>query len=153
MSIFLRRVFRKTERRRKTGNSCTIYAEMHLVFDNDFDVHTITKRLGIAPTECKSRTETRISPLTDKPLEGFWTLRTGEKEETYVGVVLNELTGKISAKLADIKKLCDENGGEVIFDIVPSFDKSSKPALYFERDFLDIVHCLNAAIDIDMYVE
>lgn len=64
------------------GNHCTLYAEMHLVFDNDFDVYSITKQLGITPTECKSRSETRISPLTNKPIEGFWTLQTEEREES-----------------------------------------------------------------------
>ncbi len=134
------------------SNYCTIYAEMHMIFDNDFDVHSITKRLGIAPTECKSRNETRMSPLTDKPIEGFWTLKTEEKEERDLGVVLNELMGNIFAKLPDIKKICDENGGTVVFDIIQFFDGNSKPALYFERDFLDIVNYLNATIQIDLYV-
>ena len=134
------------------SNYCTIYAEMHMIFDNDFDVYSITKHLGIAPTECKSRNETRMSPLTDKPIEGFWTLKTEEKEERDLGVVLNELMGNIFAKLPDIKKICDENGGTVVFDIIPFFDGNSKPALYFERDFLDIVNYLNATIQIDLYV-
>lgn len=134
------------------SNYCTIYAEMHMIFDNDFDVYSITKRLGIAPTECKSRNETRMSPLTDKPIEGFWTLKTEEKEERDLGVVLNELMGNIFAKLPDIKKICDENGGTVVFDIIPFFDGNSKPALYFERDFLDIVNYLNATIQIDLYM-
>ena len=134
------------------SNYCTICAEMHMIFDNDFDVYSITKRLGIAPTECKSRNETRMSPLTDKPIEGFWTLKTEEKEERDLGVVLNELMGNIFAKLPDIKKICDENGGTVVFDIIPFFDGNSKPALYFERDFLDIVNYLNATIQIDLYV-
>lgn len=133
------------------SNHCTIYAEMHLIFDNDFDVHSITKQLGIAPTECKLRDETRMSPLTNKPIEGFWTLKTEEKEEMDLGVVLNELIENISAKLPDIKKICDENGGTVVFDIIPFFDDDSKPALYFERDFLDIVNYLNATIQIDLY--
>ena len=123
-----------------------------MIFDNDFDVHSITKRLGIAPTECKSRNETRMSPLTDKPIEGFWTLKTEEKEERDLGVVLNELMGNIFAKLPDIKKICDENGETVVFDIIQFFDGNSKPALYFERDFLDIVNYLNATIQIDLYV-
>ena len=134
------------------SNYCTIYAEMHMIFDNDFDVHSITKHLGIAPTECKSRNETRMSPLTDKPIEGFWTLKTEEKEERDLGIVLNELMGNIFAKLPDIKKICDENGGKVVLDIIPFFDGNSKPALYFERDFLDIVNYLNATIQIDLYV-
>ena len=123
-----------------------------MIFDNDFDVRSITKQLGIAPTECKSRNEKRISPLTNKPIEGFWTLKTEEKEERDLCVVLNELVENISAKLPDIKKICDENGGKVVFDIVPFFDGNSKPALYFERNFLDIVNYLNATIQIDLYV-
>ena len=134
------------------SNRCTIYAEMHLIFDNDFDVHLITKQLGIAPTECKSRNEIRTSPLTNKPIEGFWTLKTEEKEERDLGVVLNELIENISAKLPDIKKICDENGGTVVFNVIPFFDDDSKPALYFERDFLDIVNYLNATIQIDLYM-
>lgn len=133
------------------SNHCTIYAEMHLIFDNDFDVHSITKQLGIAPTECKLRNETRMSLLTNKPIEGFWTLKTEEKEERDLGVVLNELIENISAKLPDIKKICDENGGTVVFDIIPFFDGDSKPALHFERDFLDIINYLNATIQIDLY--
>ena len=133
------------------SNHCTIYAEMHLIFDNDFDVHSITKQLGIAPTECKLRNETRMSLLTNKPIEGFWTLKTEEKEERDLGVVLNELIENISAKLPDIKKICDENGGTVVFDIIPFFDGDSKPALHFERYFLDIVNYLNATIQIDLY--
>ena len=134
------------------SNRCTIYAEMHLIFDNDFDVHSITKQLGIAPTECKSRNEIRTSPLTNKPIEGFWTLKTEEKEERDLGVVLNELIENISAKLPDIKIICDENGGTVVFNVIPFFDDDSKPALYFERDFLDIVNYLNATIQIDLYM-
>ena len=42
---------------RKTSNNCTIYAEMHMVFENDFDVYSITERLGITPTNCKTRKE------------------------------------------------------------------------------------------------
>ena len=82
------------------SNHCTIYAEMHLIFDNDFDVHSITKQLGIAPTECKLRDETRMSPLTNKPIEGFWTLKTKEKEERDLGVVLKiyPLNYRISKK-------------------------------------------------------
>ena len=133
------------------SNHCTIYAEMHLIFDNDFDVHSITKQLGIAPTECKLRDETRMSPLTNKPIEGFWTLKTEEKEERDLGVVLNELIENISAKLPDIKKICDEKGGTVVFDIIPFLYGDSKPALYFERDILDIVNYLNATIQIDLY--
>lgn len=131
----------------------TIYAEMHMIFDNDFDVYSIEKIIGLVPTNCKMRKETRISPLTNKQIEGFWTLKTEEKEERDLNIILQELISKISKKLPEIKNLCEKNNGEVIFDIVASFDDNSKPALYFEREFLDVVNYLNASIQIDLYVE
>lgn len=131
---------------------CIIYAEMHLIFDNDFDVYSIKQLLGIEPTDCKLRRETRISPLTNKQIEGFWTLKTEEKEERDLKIILDELMIKIAGKIKKIKEICDENEGTVVFDIVTFFDSDSKPALYFERDFLDIVQFLDATIQIDMSV-
>lgn len=131
----------------------TIYAEMHMIFDNDYDVYSIEKIIGLVPTNCKMRKETRISPLTNKQIEGFWTLKTEEKEERDLNIILQELISKISKKLPEIKNLCEKNNGEVIFDIVASFDDNSKPDLYFEREFLNVVNYLNASIQIDLYVE
>lgn len=135
------------------SHNCTIYAEMHMIFDNDFDVYSIEKIIGLVPTNCKMRKETRISPLTNKQIEGFWTLKTEEKEEKDLNIILQELISKISKKLPEIKNLCEKNNGEVIFDIVASFDDNSKPDLYFEREFLNVVNYLNASIQIDLYVE
>lgn len=132
---------------------CSIYAEMHLVFDNDFDVNEVTKVLEIEPTECKCRWETRISPLTDKQIEGFWTLKSREMNERDLKVILDSFVSKFSNKLTEIKDICDKNDGNIIFDIIPSFSPNCKPALYFESEFLDIVNYLNASIQIDMYVE
>ena len=132
---------------------CIIYAEMHLIFDNDYDVHSITRLLEIEPSTCKLRRETRMSPLTNKQIEGFWTIKTEEREERDLKIILDELMDKISGKMQKIKEICDENEGKVLFDIVPFFNSDGKPALYFEREFLDVVHYLNATIQIDMYVE
>ena len=114
-----------------------------MIFDNDYDVYSIEKIIGLVPTNCKMRKETRISPLTNKQIEGFWTLKTEEKEERDLNIILQELISKISKKLPEIKNLCEKNNGEVIFDIVASFDDNSKPTLYFEREFLNVVNYLN----------
>lgn len=79
-------------------------------------------------------------------------IKNGRKKETDLKVLLDELMCKIIHKLPEVKK-CDENEGTVVFDVVPFFDGNNKPSLYFEKDFLDIVHYLNARIQIDMYVE
>ena len=110
-----------------------VYIEMNLFFDNDFDVYKIEKELNIKPSDCKRRNETRMSPFDkNKHLEAYWSLVTNTFEEL------------------DIK--CEENNGEVCFEIVSIFERDNLPAIYFEKRFLSIVNYLDAVIDIDMYL-
>ena len=105
-----------------------VYIEMNLFFDNDFDVYKIEKELNIKPSDCKRRNETRMSPAID--------------------YLLKMLEGKLQI----IKKICEENNGEVCFEIVSIFERDNLPAIYFEKRFLSIVNYLDAVIDIDMYL-
>lgn len=59
----------------------------------------------------------------------------------------------VKGELMQIKKICADNQGKVIFDIVSTFDSDNVPAIYFEKSFLDIVHNLDAEIQLDLYVE
>lgn len=129
-----------------------IYMELSLVFENDFDVNHITQLLGILPDDCKRMGETRINPITQKHNPGYWTLKTETFYDYDIDKAVQAMITKIKEHLLQIRTICIENDGEAIFDIVPSFDPSNKPAIYFNRDFLDIVDYLNATIDIDMYV-
>ena len=116
---------------------------MNLFFDNDFDVYKIEKELNIKPSDCKRRNETRMSPFDkNKHLEAYWSLVTNTFEE------LDMLEGKLQI----IKKICEENNGEVCFEIVSIFERDNLPAIYFEKRFLSIVNYLDAVIDIDMYL-
>jgi len=130
-----------------------IYIELDLIFDNDFDVNEITRKTGMNPTDCKNRSETRFNPLTNKNNEGYWTLQSRVHNEYDVKIVIDEFIPLFVDHLSEIKAICDTNNGEVKFSIVPSFSSNKTPAIYFERDFLDIVHYLNASIEIDMYVD
>ena len=58
----------------------------------------------------------------------------------------------LEGKLQIIKKICEENNGEVCFEIVSIFERDNLPAIYFEKRFLSIVNYLDAVIDIDMYL-
>ena len=130
-----------------------IYVEFSLVFDNDFDVQEVTRITGITPTESKNRCKNRYSPLTNKPIEGFWTINS----DTYVGFdaekAINDITERIVPQITKFANICNEHKGEAVFCIVASFEKETKPAIYFERPFLDVVNALHATIQTDMYIE
>ena len=134
-------------------NNTETYAEMHLVFDNDYDVQTITELTKITPYECQRRCETRINSETHDHNHGFWSLKSKTFLEIDISAAIDDLVFKVKGGLMQIKKICADNQGKVIFDIVSTFDSDNVPAIYFEKSFLDIVHNLDAEIQLDLYVE
>lgn len=129
-----------------------IYIEMALTFDNDFDVNTITRELGIQPTECEQRFQTRINPITKQQNPGYWLIKSKTVVGYYAEEAIDDIISIIEGKIELIRKICVEHSGEVNFCVVPSFHKSEKPALCFSRRFMEIAAYLNANMEIDLYV-
>ena len=97
---------------------------MNLFFDNDFDVYKIEKELNIKPSDCKRRNETRMSPFDkNKHLEAYWSLVTNTFEELDIKPAIDDLLKMLEGKLQIIKKICEENNGEVCFEIVSIFER------------------------------
>ena len=81
-----------------------------------------------------------------------WSLVTNTFEELDIKPAIDDLLKMLEGKLQIIKKICEENNGEVCFEIVSIFERDNLPAIYFEKRFLSIVNYLDAVIDIDMYL-
>lgn len=128
-----------------------IYVEMHLVFDNDFDVNIITDMIDVQPYECKTKSQTRINPLSNQSNQGFWTFRSEVIIDFDVKKALDELISKFEDKTEIIKEICSENKGNIYIDIVPTFNCNDTPAVYFDKRFLKFVNELDAEIELDIY--
>ena len=128
-----------------------MYVEMNLIFDNNYNVYEISNVIGIQPTTVKRKNDTRVNPLTQENNPGFWTL----KSDTFCGydmkIATNNLIYQIKDKIQLINELCEANQGKVVFDVVASFYVNEEPAIYFERDFIELIHYLNAEIQLDLY--
>lgn len=74
------------------------------------------------------------------------------EKELDIKPAIEDLLKMLEGKLQIIKKICEENNGEVCFEIVSIFERDNLPAIYFEKRFLSIVNYLDAVIDIDMYL-
>ena len=128
-----------------------IYVEMHLVFDNDFDVNIITDMIDVQPYECKTKSQTRINPLSNQSNQGFWTFRSEVIIDFDVKKALDELISKFEDKTEIIKEICSENKGNIYIDIVPTFNCNDTPDVYFDKRFLKFVNELDAEIELDIY--
>ena len=129
-----------------------IYVECNLIFDNDTPMEVITKEIRLNPTSCIDKKVRRKSPFKDDKLAGFWSIRTEEMATFYFEEVSKDMVSIIKPFIDKIKYVLDTYYGMVDFCIVPDFIKSEKPAICFNREFLDVVNYLNATIQIDMYV-
>lgn len=124
---------------------------MHLVFDNNYDVYKISNVLELVPHDAKKKNDARINPITQKKNPGYWTIKSDTLCDYDLKNATDNLLNKIKNKLSLIKNLCQVNDGTVVFDFVIYFGANETPAIYFERDFLEIVHYLNAEIQFDLY--
>lgn len=129
-----------------------IFMECNLIFDNDTDMNLITKAIGIAPTSLKNKSEQRKSPFKDDNLEGYWSIQTNTFETFSLEDVTRNMMAIIKPHLDKMRKAVVNYDGSVDFMIVPEFFINDKPALVFDREFLDVVAYFNATVQIDMYV-
>ncbi len=130
----------------------SIMGEFTLYFDNEYDVYQITEILGIHPTSCKRRSETRKNPLSGEKNEGYWTFATEYVETLDLQDVVNEMIKNIIPRIALIKDILKINEGKTSFCFVPKIENEEIPAMYFERGFLTVVEELEATIELDLYV-
>lgn len=128
-----------------------IYMEMNLIFDNDYDVYELSDVIGIQTTNVQRKKDTRINSISQEHNPGFWSLKTETFYDYDIKTATNRMFNQIKDKAQLIKEICENNQGEVIFDVVISFCANEEPAIYFEKDFIELVHYLNAQIQLDLY--
>ena len=126
-----------------------LYAEMNLVFSQEFDVSIISELTGIKNAEVS----TSSKPIAGKPVDVYWSIKTTIHHTYDLSDVLTELVQLVTPHIPLFKQLCEKFKGEVNFCVVASFHTQHTPALYFEREFLNIANMMDATIEIDMYPE
>lgn len=107
--------------------------------------------IDVQPYECKTKSQTRINPLSNQSNQGFWTFRSEVIIDFDVKKALDELISKFEDKTEIIKEICSENKGNIYIDIVPTFNCNDNPAVYFDKRFLKFVNELDAEIELDIY--
>ena len=133
-------------------NETRIKVQLHLCFDNDFDVYSITNELKIHSADCKNRSETKINPITKEYNCGYWTIETQYLETLDLEIVLDLVIDKIKDSISKIKTILKREDGFAKFDIICIVEDGEVPSLYLGRKFLEVAENLKAVIDIDLYM-
>ena len=144
----------KTYTKKAKENTPEIRMYCNLLFDNDTDMEETSREIGLTPNEYMNKKEQQKSPFKDDNLEGFWTFKIGGIKTYNLEDITKIMVDTLNPFLPKIKQTIKRYEGRIDFLIVPELHHNYKPALSFNRDFLDIVHFLNATIQIDyMYID
>ena len=119
------------------------------VFGDIFSPSDFTKYIGINPHEVGIKGEEIKKGLLRK--ESSWEYTIGFIETVFLDDVSNIYTEIFENKAHDIRKYTDGHNLEAKIFVVIEMDDQETPALFFDKKFLNVVHQLNAVIDVDLY--
>lgn len=133
-------------------NKTNVMVEFTIVGD-EFDPHLITEKLKIKPTQYWIKGEqVRGRNEKIKRKETSWIISTGYEESLDINEQLEKIVELIKDKKTILKKLEMESNLEYIFGIVVNVENNEKPAMYFNRKFIEFANNINAEFYIDLYV-
>ena len=128
----------------------TVMAEFSIIGD-DFVPQNITNQLKITPEKYWIKGDV-IKGKNIKRRETCWTISTGYEESFDISQQLYKVVNLLTKKKNMLNQLKDQYKLEYLFSVVVKIENNEKPAMYFERDFIEFVNELEAEIDIDLYI-
>ncbi|MFJ8260336.1 DUF4279 domain-containing protein [Rummeliibacillus sp. NPDC094406] len=124
------------------------------LFADEFPLETVTKRLGVDPTESYNKGDLIRKISATKNLvrqDTAWKLSTGYQESLDVEIQLEQIVKQIRDKETAINELKIEFDLECRFTIVIIMNDGYTPALCIGLPIIKFANSIKADFDIDLY--
>lgn len=122
----------------------TLYAE------REYDVYSITKRMGIEPTKAWVRNTVHHKPLYRDG--SFWEFESDEIFDVSMHEPFKDFIDKFKGAVSFVQKLeREEHFFCKIYVIVKINKGSAMPAIYISEENLSILSAMKCSMDFDMY--
>ena len=124
------------------------------LFADEFPLETVTKRLGVDPTESYKKGDLIRKISATKNLvrqDTAWELSTGYQESLDVEIQLEQIVKQIRDKETTINELKIEFDLECRFTIVIIMNDGYTPALCIGLPIIEFANSIKADFDIDLY--
>jgi len=117
------------------------------IMADEFDLEEVTRRLGINPTE----TRTKDSFPPQGLAHTSWSLDVEEKDCCAVAILFEEMLEVLGGKSETIKTLCDDYNLETSFVVVIHMQGEDNPEMFLPREVISFAASINADIGFDLY--
>jgi len=132
----------------------SMYGEITLCFDTDFDMNEITRILGVTPDSFARQSEMRINPFTGERNPGFWEYRTQTVFAYDSDFVLNEMHMFLTEHIEALLRIKEEYPCDVILRLyTDSGTEADAPAIWLSKAIIKTLAILNADVDITVTIE
>lgn len=116
-----------------------------------FPLDELTKELNITPNQCWNKGDLiKGRPVTRK--ETNWSISTGYEPSLDIDEQIKKIKKVLENKVDILKKIRSKYNLEYLFIIVVKVENTQKPTMYFNSDFIEFVHSIEAEFYLDMYI-
>lgn len=132
----------------------SIYGEITLCFDIDFDMNIITQILGVMPNSVGRRSEMRVNPFTGEKNPGFWEYRTQTVFAYDSDCVFDKMHLFLTEHIEELLKIKEEYPYDVILRLyADAGTEAYAPAIWLNKEIIKDLAILDADVDITVAFE
>ena len=118
---------------------------------DEVDLGYVTKKLGIIPTETRTRESFPPQSIAAGFAKDVWSFIIKEENCIAVSILFEKLLSVFKGKEGIIKKLCDDLGLEAAFEVVIHMQDGNSPEVVLPREVIAFAAAINAEIGFDLY--
>ena len=128
-----------------------IMADFRIMGD-DFNINDINSKLLLSPDYCWTKGEQiKIRPGFKREYT-CWAISTGYEISNNVNNQLSKITSRLNNKSAVLEEMCNMLKLDYRFEVVINIENGEKPAIYLNKDIIQLASKIDAEIDIDLYI-
>jgi hypothetical protein len=122
-----------------------------IIIGDELKPYEATEKLKIAPTKYWVKGN-NINGKNRKRVDTCWIIDTGYEESNDINDQLAKIIRLLNNKQKILKEFRKENNLEYHFSIVINIENNETPAIYFNKDFIELSYEIGAEFSIDLYV-
>lgn len=115
------------------------------------NIETINDQLKLFPTDSWIQGDV-IPGKKFKKTDSCWVIGTEYEESLDINDQLKKVLNILEERKEILKGIRKTNNYEMFFSIIINIENSEKPAIYFEKRFIDFIHEIGSEFFVDLYL-
>jgi hypothetical protein len=121
------------------------------LFADEFDIDDVTRKLGIIPTDTRTRDSFPSQSIAAGVAKTEWCLEIKEENCIAVAILFEKMLEILREKETLINEICDDYNLESSFVVVIHMQDGDSPEVVLPREVISFAAAISAEIGFDLY--